>query len=76
MTNHPQLLFMQEKDLVDADTSQSLYKLHMYKVVPTIFLRTNKSKHVSTQLRGQLTTRVELSYGATMYNRAELPAWS
>ena len=58
---------MQEKDFVDADTSQSLYKLHMYKVAPTIFLCTDESKHVSTQLRGQLTARVELSYGATMY---------
>ena len=69
---------MQEKDLVDADTSQSLYELHSG---PYSFLCTDESKHVSTQLRVELSYRATVYYGATCLelnwfcSSRSFPAW-
>ena len=80
LTNLPQLLYMQEKDFVDADTSQSLYELHICLKWPLlIFVHRWKQACVYTVERtAHCKSWVELqSYGATMYCRAtELPAWT
>ena len=69
LANHPQLLYMQEKDFVDADTSQSLYELHISKVASPHFVQGWKQACAYTVERtAQCKSWVELrSYGATMY---------
>ena len=48
LANHRQLLYMQEKDFVDADTSQSLYELHISKVASPHFVQGWKQACVYT----------------------------
>ena len=73
LTNHPQLLYMQEKDSVDADTSQSLYELHISKVAPT---------HFCAQMKASMCVHIVertahcKSWATELLCTAELPAWS
>ena len=73
LSNHPQLLYMQERNFVDADTSQSLYELHMSKVAPTHFFvhRWKQACVYTVERTAHCKSWVELrSHGATMYCRA------